>query len=577
MSGIAGIFDPTGAALQERVIVFDGRLDNRDEIRHELGIAGIETNRTTDAHLVLAAYRCWGRDCAHRLIGDFAFAIWDERNTGLFCVRDALGVKPFYYFHSPELFVFGSEVCQVVQNPAVPHRANECFLAEILSGEVRHLEETIYRDIRRLPPAHWLWVDRDGVQIQRYWSLQPGSRIRHRSRAEYEEHFRDVFRQAVQSRLPETGTPGLRLSGGRDSPPIAGAAQELLDKEGQGRRLQAYSLFFPDSPCDESREVGQVVDFTGIRHFSHAFEGFPDPPDWSKEVKRTRDLPFYPTMTAMDFLFRQAAERDVRVSFTGLGAHRTMGGTSCPWLSYLRDFRLGELGRQWWWQARDSGVRPAARSLTASMVWPVLPSVLKRHLSNRRVSVPHNGFMTPEFVEQSGLAERVATPAGRDVFSDLAQWAFANRLYSGDHVYNHEMQNRHTTSRGIEDRHPFLDRRLVEFAFAIPDWLHHDRHRWKPLLLDASRPWVPRTVRHEPGYGELSCLYLAAMRLPAFRDTMEDAEIARLGWVDGANVRRSYRELLAGSEPGAGVALDNVQTMYGLWWVFAVETWLRTL
>ena len=569
--------DPVVDPVTGSVIVFDGRCDNRTEIIRKLETESVVPGGLSDAHLVLASYRAWGKDCAVQLLGDFAFAVWDVRKRGLFCVRDVMGVNPFYYFHGPACFAFASEVGQLLQHPLVPCEANEGMVAEILGGEVFSREETIYRDIQRLPPAHWLWVDGEGLVKRRYWALEPGSRVQHRTRSEYEEHFREHLTRAISCRLRRQGELGIRLSGGRDSPAIAGLAQSLLAREHPPHRLRSYSLYFPGLPCDESKQIGAVVDFSGLQHFSHDFAGFPEPPGWFAEVSKTRDLPFYPTMTAMNFLFDRAVNDGVRVSLAGLGAYRSLGGTSYPYLSYLRDFRLLALLREWQWQTRCVGAKSTTRALIRNLGWPVLPAFLQRQLSGRRNDTLHSGFLESGFVSQVNLAGRAEQANDAHRFSDLAQWPFYRRLSSGDQVYNHEMQNRYSASREIDDRHPFLDRRLVEFAFAIPDWLHHDRQRLKPLLLDGAREWVPKSVRSTPGYGELSCLYLAAMRLAEFRDAMESSCIAREGWVNGKDVRAEYHRLMNSVEPGRGARPEDMRVMYELWWVFAVETWYRTL
>ena len=569
--------DPAVDPVTGSVIVFDGRCDNRAELIRKLAVKGVIPGGLSDAHLVLASYRAWGRDCAMQLLGDFAFAVWDAHKKGVFCVRDVMGINPFYYFHGPVCFVFASEVSQLLQHPAVPSEVNEGMVAEILGGEVFSREETIYRDIERLPPAHWLWVDGSGLIRRCYWALEPGSRVRHRTRSEYQEHFREHLTRAVRCRMRSHGKLGIRLSGGRDSSVIAGLAQSLLDGERPHRRLQSYSLYFPGLPCDESKQIGAGVDFSGLVHFSHDFAGFPEPPNWFAEVGKTRDLPLYPTMTAMNFLFDRAVDDGVRASLTGLGAYRALGGTSYPYLSYVRDFRLAALLREWQWQALCLGGKPAARALIRNLVWPVLPPFLKRQLSGGHRAKLHSGFLQEEFIAQVNLAGRAEQISEAHRYSDLAQWVFCRRLGSGDQAYNHEMQNRHSAGCGLEDRHPFLDRRLIEFAFAIPDWLHHDRQRVKPLLLDGGRQWIPASLRSDPGYGELSCLYLAAMRLAEFRDAMECPAIAREGWINGKEVRSQYHRLMSTVERGRGARQEDMRVMFALWWVFAVETWFRTV
>ncbi len=144
--------DETG----EFAITFDGRIDNRDELLAGLRAAGARLEAGTDAELVLRAYQAWGEDSPRRLLGDFAFVIWDKRQRRLFCARDQLGVKPFYYQRDERTFRCGSELHQLLQDPAVKREPNEGMVGEYLATVVTTLEETLYRGVFRLPPGHLL-------------------------------------------------------------------------------------------------------------------------------------------------------------------------------------------------------------------------------------------------------------------------------------------------------------------------------------------------------------------------------------------------------------------------------------
>ena len=194
----------------------DGRIDNREELKRDLESKGFRIRHKTDAELVLCAYEQWGEECPIRLLGDFAFAIWDGRKKQLFCARDHVGVRPFYYHHSPTWFAFGSEIRAILALEAVPRCLNESRLADFLvepldrEGE----ESTFYRDVVRLPAGHCLIVSPGRFTVGDYWNLEAPSTLRLASLEEYGTAFREVFVEAVRCRLHSSHRVGSTLERG---------------------------------------------------------------------------------------------------------------------------------------------------------------------------------------------------------------------------------------------------------------------------------------------------------------------------------------------------------------------------
>src|SRR5262249_7076551 len=155
----------------ELCLVLDGRVDNRAELMAAVRATGLHVRADTDAELVLLAYQLWGEACAGKILGDFAFVVWDRRKRQLFAARDILGVRPFYYFVDDRTFVCGSELRQVLAHERVPREPNEGMIAEYLAANITDRMETLYRGILRLPPGHFLVVDRRGLRTGRYWDV----------------------------------------------------------------------------------------------------------------------------------------------------------------------------------------------------------------------------------------------------------------------------------------------------------------------------------------------------------------------------------------------------------------------
>jgi len=220
------------------VLTADACIDNRDELIVTivtLGLADRPPAEIADSQLILAAYEKWGEYCPEKLLGDFAFAIWDERKQVLFCARDHFGVKPFCYHQSEQFFVFASEIKALLCLPGVPCQLNEARVADYLEVLFEDKAMTFYQHILRLPPGHSITVGREETRLRSYWSLDPERELRLGSDEEYAE--------AMRCRLRSAFPIGSMLSGGLDSSSITCVARKLLAQNG-GRRLHTFSAIF---------------------------------------------------------------------------------------------------------------------------------------------------------------------------------------------------------------------------------------------------------------------------------------------------------------------------------------------
>src|SRR5262249_41354559 len=162
----------------------------------------------------LHSYHVWGEECVKHLIGDFALAIWDAPKRKLFCARDQLGIKPFYYTQVGKCFVFSNTLNCVRLHPGVSDKLNELAIADFLIfGENRDTSSTSFADVRRLPPAHSLTCSAETLRVDRYWSLPTDKEIWYRRKEEYGEHLKELLRCAVADRLRNYRV-GVFLSGG---------------------------------------------------------------------------------------------------------------------------------------------------------------------------------------------------------------------------------------------------------------------------------------------------------------------------------------------------------------------------
>ncbi|MGH9577293.1 MAG: asparagine synthase-related protein, partial [Terriglobales bacterium] len=211
---------PLGDESDQFVLVLDGRLDNREELRAAIEAAGGRLRDDTDAELVLKSYECWAEDCPKHLLGDFAFAIWDVRRRRLFCARDPLGNKPFFYRCDGKTLAFASEIQPLFEDPGFLPRVNLKLLGMFLCLDYGDFTETLYQDVCRISAAHSLSVEGGALRKLRYWDVDPDGSLSYSTDAQYSEHFLELFRSSVRAKLRANGAVVAALSGGLDSSSI---------------------------------------------------------------------------------------------------------------------------------------------------------------------------------------------------------------------------------------------------------------------------------------------------------------------------------------------------------------------
>ena len=236
-------------AAPHLIITADARIDNRDELFEALGVPLAGREQTPDSSLILLAYERWGEDCPKKLLGDFAFAIWNLRDRTLFCARDPFGSKPFFYCCGDGRFVFASDVNGVLAALESP-RLNHPLLAAYLQMKTYHAEKrlTFFENVVKLEPAHTATLRAGELKISRYWSPEDVAEIHEPGGRDYDEHLAFLFRQAVECRVRSAFPVASHLSGGIDSSSVTILASRLL--RARGKELATFSW----SPASENLE-----------------------------------------------------------------------------------------------------------------------------------------------------------------------------------------------------------------------------------------------------------------------------------------------------------------------------------
>ncbi len=525
----------------ELCLVLDGRIDNRKELRSSLEAEGLWLRNATDAELVLRSYQAWGEGCAARLLGEFAFALWDTRRRRLFCVRDCLGVRPFYYYQDDRTFLFASELQPLFAWPNLRREPNLPLIAMYLSDRFYQHEETLYRAVCRLPAAHYMVVEPGRVSKRQYWALDPGRTFRCSSDGEYAEAFRSTFGEAVRCRMRTHGPVGATLSGGLDSGTIVSTAARLQqEKQLQEAELEALSVVFRSFACDENRYINEVVSKWNLR--SHRFD-FDDASDWMDLERATAEFPdvFYdPTRLMFAPLLDAMRNRHIRVCLMGYGGDELLAPDFGHLTDLMRAGKLASLRRQLLSHAAvydlspttllfDYCIRPLVPQPLKNLLRPALLPLLRPLLFYRTPPLLNPGFLKSRGLEP-GPAPSIAE------FPTRAQQTTYHALFFGwNALIAREMHELFAARFGIECRYPFLDRRVVELLIGLPEEQRWRDGEWRFVLREAMKNDLPDSVRRRLVKAEFSPPIDRELRdrqWPAVERLLRDSCLVSLGMVD---------------------------------------------
>jgi asparagine synthase (glutamine-hydrolysing) len=561
----------------EACLVWNGRLDNREEVLAALVAKGAQPVDDTDPGYVLAAYLVWATECIQRLVGDFALVIWDARERKLWCARDYVGVRPFYYFWDGKTFVFGSGMRAVLAHPLVSLKINEGMAGEHLANAITSREETLYSDIRRLPSGSTLTVASGRLCIASWWNpdlsvLQLGTD------EEYAEQFLYLMEQSVRSQARCCAPWGVELSGGLDSSTIAVTAQAILNGNGSGeRRVSTFSLISPGKPWDESEYISETAQFAGLQTEQFPHLGGADQEHFREWAEWSREFPNYPNGAPMQIPIYEAAKRHgVRVLMSGVGGNEWLDGNRLHVMDLAaRLVRTGavreslQLSREDWKMYGSQGQWPVF--LLRQLISEAVPHELRAFRRKRKLA--RMGIFSQEFLRRTHLGDRLHAPPerGRFRFTSRDQEAIFHVGFRGQEAHVLELNDRDLARAGVEARYPFFDRRLAEFCVRLPREQRQQGKAWKWVLRNAMRGRLPERVRTKTFQAEFSELYEAVLYDPWARARLENLTMRRqTDWLDPSRLAARIDLLDQPIEA-------NAPPYRPLWMILGIDLWLENL
>lgn len=488
-------------------IVYNGEVYNFPELRAGLVRRGHRFRSTTDTEVIVHLYEELGVDCVKQLRGMFAFAIWDERRQALFCARDRVGIKPFYYCETGTGLVFGSEIKALLCDPAVPRDVDPLAIDDFLSFSYVPGERTLFRAIRKLPPGHVLWAQDGTVTRRQYWDLAFPSAPVELSFADACRELRTRVQTTVREHMIADVPVGVLLSGGVDSTVVLGcAAQET------SRRMQTFTVGFDGADFADERPFARLAaeQFGAEQHAitltPQDFSGF-----LTRYVWQMEEPVYEPPAVALHFV-SELARRHVKVVLSGEGGDEAFGGyhnyRNLLWLEGLKR-GLGSRGSR----LLSGALGPASRLpglARLAKYAPLLRTPLSSYYYSRR-STPFTHFASVRselytgeqlhrchahrpgaLVDRLFATVRDTGPLSQMLYVDTKTWLPDDLLVKADKM---------TMANSLELRVPLLDHALLEFAAALPPSYKVKGAETKRILKAAFADVIPPEIRHRKKVG----------------------------------------------------------------------------
>ncbi|ABR33218.1 MULTISPECIES: asparagine synthase (glutamine-hydrolyzing) [Clostridium] len=473
-------------------LVYNGELYNTEDLRKELKAKGFTFDSYSDTEVLLTSYICWGKDCVNKLIGIFAFGVFDEDKREVFLARDQMGVKPLFYTVHDNTLVFGSEIKTLLADPRVKREIDMEGLTEIFGlGPATIPGSGVFKNIKEIAPANCLLVSGDGnIKKWEYWTVE--AKEFHETAEEAIVHARELLIDAVKRQLVGDVPVCTFLSGGLDSSIISAIAAEEFRK--QGKKLTTYAINYEDNekyfkaslfqPTSDEYWSEEMAKFINSDHrkvvLNHS-----DLAAALRDAVISRDLPGMADIDSSMLLFCKEIRKDFVVGLTGECADEIFGGY--PWFTRDEMFYLDTFPWSRFVNDRKAIVNKKLKNMP-------LEELVRTQYEKSLSKVPH----------LDGESKRDYRM--REVSYLNLKWFMVQLLTRKDRT---SMYN------GLEARVPFADIRLVDYAFNLPADVKLYKGREKGLLRAAFEGILPNDIiyrkkspypkTHNPVYTDIVC------------------------------------------------------------------------
>lgn len=552
------------------VIAFNGEIYNFQELRNELSRQGQVFRTGTDTEVLLTFYELEGPSCLDRFNGMFAIAIWDMLGKKLFLARDRLGKKPLYYYESGGQFAFASEIKALLPAPFVKTDIRYDAVRDFFAYQYIPDPKTIYRNVHKVPPGHWLMADEHGSHLAQYWDVSFRTQSS-ASAAELTDGLYDIIDDAVRLRMVSDVPLGAFLSGGVDSSAVVGLMAGHSD-----RPVTTCSIGFDSKRFDEVTWARKVADQFGTDH--HEFTVKENVTDRFTEIAGFFDEPFADPSFVPTYFVSQLARQKVTVALAGDGGDENFAGYSKYATDQIENRLRGIIPG-----AVRRGLFPHLARMAGAVNMELtgkMQSLLGTLARNpEEAFYITNCFFRPELWDELVIGDLKRETQGYDpatvtidhyrkadtddhlsriLYTDIKSYLPGDILVKVDRM---------SMANSLETRAPLLDYRVVEYAASLPSALKLNGRDKKHILKKAFQRMLPDDVlyRKKMGFSVPLAHWLRHELRPVAAPIFENPEVGGLcDFFDMDRVGQLWKRHLGG---------DNRYTQelwalltFALWW-----------
>ncbi len=493
-------------------ITYNGEIYNFKPIREELIRRGHKMKTRGDTEVILHGYEEWGETIVEKLNGMFAFVIWDEKKKSLFAARDHMGIKPFYYAIQDGTFYFGSEIKAILAYPEFKKELDNSGVSHYLTFSSTPAPHTLFKNIKKLPAAHYLVVKNGAVTQKEYWNPSKDSKQSPLTEKQYIEEVRNLLRDSIKSQMISDVPFGCFLSGGIDS-----SINATLMSEALGKPVETFSVGYKDfgekNEFQYSRETAKILgtknheillDETHMHGFLEQYAEYADDPNGD------------PACFPIFWLSKLTRDSGVTVAQIGEGSDEIFAGYDV----YIKAFQMYE---KWRWLKNIPGIAKPFASGAAKALLGLIHMDSGKDFAHRIIAGQKpfeglaiafgdhakSGLLTQEFESKAdrksyAIIENYYNEIGKidpsaDFLKQMTYLEIKHRLPE----FLLARADKMTMAHSIEGRVPFLDKRLVELALNMPSDIKIKNNETKYILKKVAEGIIPDKIirRKKQGFG----------------------------------------------------------------------------
>jgi len=554
-------------------VVCNGEIYNFVELRKELENKGHIFSSASDTEIIIHLYEEKGIDCLQDLRGMFAFALWDVKQKSLFLARDRLGKKPLVYSFDPKGLLFASEIRSLLFDPELSREIDNTAIHHYLTYGYIASPRTVFSNIKKLPPAHYLVFKNNAIEIKKYWDLSYQKKLAYGSLEEYQEHFYNLFYESIKMRLRSDVPFGAFLSGGIDSSLVVAVMSKILDQP-----VKTFSIGFEEESHNELPFARQIADRYGTDHYEAVVRS--DVVDTLPKLMWAYNEPFADPSAVPTYHLSKMTRQHVTVALSGDGGDECFGG----YYRYLHALTSRTYGKY--------------ASLAGRKIIHAAASLVPAGNTDRNFSVRVKRFLKHVCEQPEKQYLRWISHFDDEMQNEICSAGFNREMEGGmtadyikclyersdadafiDKILNVDVMSYlpedlmvktdiASMACSLEVRSPFVDHKMMEFAASLPADMKIFKGTLKYFLKKAAEDLLPKEIiyRQKRGFGIPAAKWLRQDLKEMTIDLLLDKKAGERGFFKKKAIETLVKEHMSG----------RADHCYRIWNLLCLELWFRS-